>query len=362
MPAISPPGRVLITGANGYVGCWVVRALLEKGYAVRGVVRTEEKARALEALVRDKHPDRASAFDCVVIPDISVEGVVEPHLGDVEGIVHTATPVTFALEDPEDYIRPAVEGTLGVLQSVAKFKDIKRIVVTSSVGAISETYIEKTRVFTEDDWNDYAVGQARMLGKAASGFIKYDCSKVLSEKAAWDFWEKNKDALSYDLSVVAPSWILGPIPDDPPSPTAFTSPSPKLMWAQLFADPAPLEPSPLCFNYVDIRDVTEMHVRALEREEAGGHRFISSSHVCTWDDWLNAARKLGILPGLTKLHSKTDRGQLPPHPIFSNTKARQLLGIEFKTVPETLQDLAEDFGKRGWLRHLESPSDVGEKV
>lgn len=58
MPALHPPATILVTGANGYVGCSVVRALLDRGYSVRGAVRTEEKARILTELVRKKHPRR----------------------------------------------------------------------------------------------------------------------------------------------------------------------------------------------------------------------------------------------------------------------------------------------------------------
>lgn len=63
-------------------------------------------------------------------------------------------------------------------------RDVKRIVVTSSTGAIAETILEETRVYTEDDWNDFAVEQVQKLGKAAIGWWKYDASKVLAERGA----------------------------------------------------------------------------------------------------------------------------------------------------------------------------------
>ncbi|KAL1938000.1 hypothetical protein VTO73DRAFT_12011 [Trametes versicolor] len=356
MPTLSPPATILVTGANGYVGCWVVRALLEKGYTVLGAVRTKEKADALFSLISSKHPSRARAFDCLLIPDIAAEDAIDPFLEGVHGVVHTATPVTFALEDPEAYIRPAVDGTLGILRAATKHKDIKRVVVTSSIGAIAETVQEETRVYTEEDWNEFAVKQVRELGKAATGWWKYDASKVLAEQAAWKFYEDNKGTISYELSTIVPGWILGPIPDDPSSPDAFTTPSPILEWKQLFEVPPPEKPIPAIFNYVDIRDVTEMHVRALELPEAAGQRFTAVSHVCTWQDWFNAAQEQNFLPSLAKIHPVVaeDKDALPAHPIFSNEKAQRLLGMMFKTVPETLQDLVADFGGRGWLKHLEA--------
>ena len=121
----------------------------------------------------------------------------------VQGVVHTATPVTFELEDPEDYIRPALEGTMGILKSAAKHRcvlrdqvdqnatfnatiasDIKRVVVTSSIGAVGESIVsvEKTKVYTEEDWNENAVRLVKEIGKDASGMSKYNASKVLSEQ------------------------------------------------------------------------------------------------------------------------------------------------------------------------------------
>ncbi|KAI0365578.1 NAD-P-binding protein [Pilatotrama ljubarskyi] len=357
MPPLSPPAKVLVTGANGYVGCWVVHALLDKGYSVRAAVRTQQKADTLSALIGAKHPSATSAFKCVVAADITHEDAVDGLLEGVQGVVHTATPVTFSLEDPEDYIRPAVVGTLNIVRGAAKHgSDVKRVVITSSVGAIAESFTADTRVYTEKDWNEYAVNTVRKLGKEASGYMKYGASKVLAEEAAWDYYRENKDVLPYELSVIAPSWILGPIPDDPPSPAAFATPSPILEWEQLFMVPPPEKSHPPVFNYVDIRDVTEMHMRALERPEAAGQRFISNSLVCTWQDWFNAAHDLYVLPGLEKVHppAALDAESIPPHPIFSNEKAQRLLGIEFKTIPETLKDLVEDFRGRGWLKHLES--------
>ncbi|OSD02220.1 NAD-P-binding protein [Trametes coccinea BRFM310] len=359
MPILSPPSRILVTGANGYVGCWAVRALLDKGYSVRAVVRTEDKARSLSTLIKAKHPSVTdSQFDCAVIPDIISPEAIDALLHDIQGIVHTATPVTFVLDDPEEYIRPAVEGTLNILRSAAKHPEIKRIVITSSIGAVAESSVEKSQLYTDEDFNEVAVEAVQRLGRAASGMSKYNASKVLAERAAWTFCEHNKDSLPYEICVTAPGWICGPIPDDPPSPKSFVTPSAIMEWTQLFVSPPPPPHPAVPFNYIDIRDVVEMHIRALELPEAGGERFIATSHVCTWQDWYDAAADMDFLPGLHRLHpprSPEQRGaaQLPPHPIFSNEKAKRKLNMVFKTVPETLKALVDDFGARGWLKHLE---------
>ncbi|KAI0640669.1 NAD-P-binding protein [Trametes meyenii] len=317
MPVLSLPAKILVTGANRYVGCWVGRALLEKGYSVRATVITEDKARALSALTASKHPSAASNFESVVVPDVPASDTLVPLLCGVQVIMHIATPVTFDLEDPEDYIKPALQGTVGLLKNAAQSSSIKRVVVTSSIGVVGESFTDVTRIFMED-WNEYSIEKVEELGTAASGILKYDACK---------YYKDHKDALPYELCVIAPAWILGPIPDDPPSLSAFRTPSLILEWEQFLADPPPPQPFPACFNFVDIRDVTEMH-------------------VCSWQDWFVVARDLGLRPGLHKLHPAVNPNEYLPHLVLSNEKAQEKLGIVFKTIPETLRDIIEDFGGR----------------
>jgi len=70
MPAIQPPSKVLVTGANGYIGLWVVRVLLQRGYSVRGTVRTAQKGEALAELLQRKEGERANAFEYVAVENI----------------------------------------------------------------------------------------------------------------------------------------------------------------------------------------------------------------------------------------------------------------------------------------------------
>ncbi|KAH9896128.1 NAD-P-binding protein [Cubamyces lactineus] len=365
MPTLAPPARVLVTGANGFVGCWIVHRLLDGGYQVRAAVRSDDKARALSALMAKKHPgsDSTGAFDTAVVPDIAVDGAFDECLDGIGGIVHTASPVSFAIEDPEGYFRPSIQGTLGILRSAAKHRGVKRVVFTSSIMAITEAFVQpdETCVCTEQDWNEAAVETVNKLGREASGNAKYGASKVLSERAAWKFYEDNKDTLPYELSVVAPAWSLGPLPDDPTSPTQLSGTA-RLQWDCLFATPPPPAPYPAVFNYADIRDVADAHVRALEAEDAAGERMVVSSEVCTWQDWYDAASAMDLVPGLSDLHpprTECDSGKddRPPHVVLSGEKATQKLGIAYQRIPETLRAVLDDFRARGWLRHFEAHAD-----
>jgi uncharacterized protein YbjT (DUF2867 family) len=67
MPSVLPPAKVLVSGASGYIATWVVRTLLEQGYAVRGTVRSEEKGRYL----REAFKSYGNKFELVIVPDIA---------------------------------------------------------------------------------------------------------------------------------------------------------------------------------------------------------------------------------------------------------------------------------------------------
>ncbi|KAI0653486.1 hypothetical protein C8Q70DRAFT_927625, partial [Cubamyces menziesii] len=204
--------------------------------------------------------------------------------------------------------------------------------------------------YAEDVWNDDAVRIVAEQGRKAPGDVKYMASKTLAERAAWEFMREHKDAVKFDLCTILPSWSMGvSIPSNDPSSPAEMGSTPRYLYDQLFAVPAPAQREPPCFNYVDVHDAVEMHVRALEVEAAGGERFIASSHVCSWQDWRTA---LSVLPKLDKGDPKATES-CPPHPTCSNEKAQRLLGMKFRTVPETFKEVYEYFDARGWLADLQ---------
>ncbi|KAI8976325.1 NAD(P)-binding protein [Trametes punicea] len=352
MPAIFSPATILVTGANGFIGLWIIRELLRRGYSVRGTVRTPSAARDVEKCMEASVSEGVASLQCIVVPDIAVGGAFDEAVKGIDGIIHTASPVTFAEEDPATLINPAVGGTLSILRSAMEHggQNLRRVVITSSIAAVMDTYAPPG-LYTEDMWNDEAIKLVEEQGKDAPGGTKYMASKTIAEKAAWSFVEHHKAKLNFDLCTILPSWTMGPLLKHPPSPSAIGS-AMQVLYDQLFTLPPPSPREPQCFNYVDVRDVTELHIRALEVPAAGGERIIASSHICGWQDWLNAAHDLGVLPRLDKRVASRAEA-CPPHPTCSNEKAKRIFGIRFKTVPETFRDVYRDLSARGWLSHLE---------
>ncbi|KAL1938025.1 hypothetical protein VTO73DRAFT_12036 [Trametes versicolor] len=348
MPVISPTATVLVTGGNGFIGHWIVRTLLERGYAVRGAVRSETKAQELADFVSRIIPQAKVRFSTVVVPDIAEDGSFEEAVKGVEGIVHMASPLTAPTRvgDPQAYIRPAVEGTLNILKSASR-SDVKRVVVTSSIYAVVGI-TAPPGTYTEEDWNDTAVKIVEEQGGEARSIFMYEASKTLAERAAWDFMETHKSEVSFDLCTLLPAWVFGPLAGEHVSEPPALSKTPLHMWRQLAEFPRPAAETLPWHNYVDVRDVADLHVRALEVAAAGGERIICSSGVAMWEEWLANVD----LPGRDKLPSK--KLPFPPHAYLDNDKAISIFGKDFKKIPEIARDVVEDYSSRGWLKYVKS--------
>jgi len=173
--------------------------------------------------------------------------------------LHIASPIPpYVPKDEDEIIKPAVAGTINVLNAALE-KGVKRVVVTSSCLAIL-TGVNK--VHTEEDWAD------------ATKTVAYPKSKILAEKAAWDFYEKNKDKI--DVVVVNPSLVFGP---------TFTKHgnSSETLMADILKNNFPGIPEPdVTYVVVDVRDAAEAHIRALFTPEAKGKRYIAAGEQMTF--------------------------------------------------------------------------------
>ncbi|KAL7277940.1 hypothetical protein ACG7TL_007888 [Trametes sanguinea] len=327
MHTVSPPATILVTGANGFLGLWQVRELLNRGYRVRGSVRSADKGERIKTLLHEKQPLVEDRFEYIVVPDITKDGAFDEAVTGVDSIIHGASPITLWANDPQELIAPAVGGTTAVLKSALKHgTTVRRVVITGSVVTMMRTDAPPG-VYDENDWNDYAVREV---------------------EPAWEFYNAHKHEVPWDLTSIGPSFVFGPLPEDPASPDEMVTTA-SLLWSSFFKDPKPAMRYPPCFNYVDVRDVTEAFIRALEVEAAGGERIVATARAVTWQDWLDAARDLGLLPLLEKEDPNAPKGPLPT---ASNAKSQRLLGIKYKSLQETVKDTVADFASRGWLKHL----------
>ncbi|KAJ3823314.1 D-lactaldehyde dehydrogenase [Lentinula raphanica] len=350
MPTVPAGSKILVTGANGFVAAWVIRKLLEKGYKVRGTIRSEGKGVHLKKIFAE-HGDN---FELVIVEDITKDGAFDDAIKGVDAIAHTASPFQLVADDPQELITPAVNGTISILKSALTVPNLKRFILLSSTAAVI-SLLPDPKPFTEADYNEQSIEDVKANGKKANQVNKYCASKTLAEKAAWELYNANKAKISWDLVVLNPPYIFGPIIHEIASPTALNTSTGD--WYNSVVRPdmggKSLDEIAMVGNaWIDIRDVALAHVLALQKEEAGGERLIILEGDFSYQNFIDIANALKPSP----IPSHTDLPKGNPgkkgKPIFpyDASKAPKILGPElvYHTKEETTRDMLADFERRGW--------------
>jgi dihydroflavonol-4-reductase len=244
---------VLVTGGSGFVAIHTILQLLAAGHQVRTTIRQAGRKDDVVAMLREggASGDRLS----FVIADLTGDTGWAEAVGGCEYVLHVASPlVAHVPEDENELIAPARDGTLRVLRA-ARDAGVKRVVMTSSFGAVSYGHQPRERPFDETDWTN-------LDSPDAQPYIK---SKTLAERAAWDFIAREGGSL--ELSVINPTGIFGPVlgPNFAESVGIIKS---------LLEGAMPAAPK-IHFGLVDVRDVADLHLRAMTSEAAKGERFIA---------------------------------------------------------------------------------------
>ena len=246
--------KVLVTGGSGFVGSHVILRLLAAGHDVRTTVRTlsrEAEVRATLAAAGADTGDRLSFFAA----DLERDAGWAEAVAGCDYLHHVASPFPPAQpKDEDELIRPAREGTLRALRA-ARDAGVKRVVLTSSFAAVGYGHGQRETPYTEADWTDPE-------GPAVQPYMK---SKTLAERAAWDFVAREGNGM--ELAVVNPVGIFGPALNGDLSTSIF------LVQAMLDGK-MPGTPR-LYLGVVDVRDVAELHLRAMTDPAAAGERFLA---------------------------------------------------------------------------------------
>lgn len=242
--------EVLVTGGNGFVAGWCIAELLRSGYPVRATVRDDAKVPAVRAAVaRVVDPgDRLSFVSADLLADEGWDHAV----AGCRYVLHVASPLT-ATRNEEQVIRPAVDGVLRVLRA-SRDAGVQRVVYTSSCGAVYYGHPPRNEPFDESDWTD-------VQGGAMSAYVK---SKALAERAAWDFIDREGGSL--ELTAINPTGIFGP--------ALSTDAVSSLGLVKRLLDGMPACPD-LWMSIVDVRDVADLHLRAMTAPTAG-QRYIAN--------------------------------------------------------------------------------------
>ncbi len=247
---------VLVTGGSGFIGSHAILQLLAAGYDVRATVRDLKREGDVRAMLKVGGNDGGNKLKFFAANLESDAGWKEAASG-CEYVLHIASPFPASLPKHEDeLIVPARDGALRVLRA-ARDAGVKRVVLTSSFAAIGYGTPPREDPYTEVDWTD-------VNGPDVLPYIK---SKTIAERAAWDFIAKEGGAL--EMAVVNPVGVFGPVL----GPDYATS---ILLVSKLMEGAMPGVPQ-IYFGAVDVRDVADLHLRAMTHISAKGQRFLATA-------------------------------------------------------------------------------------
>lgn len=245
---------VLVTGGTGFIAQHCILALLSAGYRVKATVRSLEREGEVRANLKTGGAEPGEELSLVVANLESDTGWPQAAAG-CSYVFHGASPTPSGDQvNEEDWIRPAVDGNLRVLRA-ARDAGVRRVVLTSAFGAIGAGRKPLGRPFVETDWSD-------LDGDIAP----YQKSKTLAERASWDFVAREGGGL--ELAAINPTMVLGP--------ALGSDYSHSIRTIKQMLDGQPGYPK-IRTCVVDVRDVADLHLRAMTDLAAKGERFLATS-------------------------------------------------------------------------------------
>jgi dihydroflavonol-4-reductase len=256
---------VLVTGGSGYLASWTIVDLLKRGYRVRATVRDLARSNAVRAMIASKAPTHGQLS--FVKANLLDDDGWEQATAETDYVLHVASPMPVGEYRGTDLIGPAVEGTLRVLRA-ARAARVRRVVLTSSASAALPA--EKSGLVADESmWTEVPDTPAHA----------YTRSKTLAEQAAWSF----ANSIGLELTTVLPAFMQGPVMGSDYSGSVD-------LIARMLGGRLPALPH-LGWNVVDVRDVADLHLRAMTAPQAAGERFIGGGDFLSLKDIAKIVRK-----------------------------------------------------------------------
>ena len=245
---------VLVTGGSGFIGSHAILQLLAAGHQVKTTVRSLKREGDVRALLKTGGAEPGDRLSFVAA-DLEKDAGWSEAVAGCDYVLHVASPFPPSIPKHEDeLIVPARDGALRVLRA-ARDAGVKRVVLTSSFAAVGYGHKEQKKPFDETSWTN-------IDGRKVSPYVK---SKTIAERAAWDFIDKEGGGL--ELSVVNPVGVFGPV--------LGRDYSTSIIIVQRLMDGAMPGCPRITFGIVDVRDVVDLHIRAMTDPVAKGERFLA---------------------------------------------------------------------------------------
>ncbi|KAI5958217.1 hypothetical protein KGF57_002572 [Candida theae] len=335
---------IFVSGATGFIAQNIVKQLLQANYKVVGSVRTQEKGDALKNNIKDASL-QAENFTYEIVADIGAEGAFDDALKahpELEVFIHTASPVKFDVKDvKKELIEPAINGTTNALKAIQQYgKNIKRVVVTSSLAAVagSRTVLKDGESVTEQNWNPVTEEEIK---DPSDG---YAVSKKLAEEAVWKF-AKDKST-HFSVTTILPGLVTGPqaFPNFDRDGLNFSSETINKLLKLKPNDEVPKGAG----LFVDVRDCARAHIVAFEKESAVNKRLFAVAGKFNSQEVLDIIRSsFDELDQISPKGNPEDAKKYAPRSDrYDQSVTRSVLGFEFidlkKSVVDTVNQLLDD--------------------
>lgn len=336
-----PSTNVLLTGGNGFIAVHIIVFALQRGYTVTTTVRSESKT----TFLRQKFSEAVSKgqLKFSIVPDITTPGAFDDVFknNSFDAVLHASSPFVFAINDVKnDLLLPAIQGTTEILKSAKAFgSTVKRVVVTSSFVSIFDPRKGNRPgyVYSEKDWNPLTFEQSQQNPR-----FGYLGSKTLAEKAAWEF--VNSEKPGFDLVTICPPLVYGPALQEVTSMKKLNTSSAGIY--SIFNGEEKDPQNVGIWLWVDVRNVAEAHLAALERPEASGERFLVSEGTFNiaqvidyiWEHYPERAQAKGI-PKSTSSAGYPAEGNY----LSDNSLSKSILGTNYISFNDMLKDQLAQF-------------------
>jgi nucleoside-diphosphate-sugar epimerase len=337
--------QVLVTGGSGFIAVHTMAKLLQKGYKVRATLRTLSRQEEVKSMLAQAGISNFDDLEFIQADLTHAENWTEAAAGATY-VIHVASPTPATRPDADEaMVKMAIDGVLNVFRA-AKAAGVKRIVLTSASGAVLAGHNNHTEIFTENDWTNLD-----------APINAYQRSKTRAEQEAWKFAKEN----DMELASILPVAVMGPVLGNDFSHSNQTVKD--MLEGKM---PNLLR---LGFDYVDVRDVADLHILAMEREEAAGERFLATAGENLtfkqiaeilkkhFGDKANKVSTKEIADFVVKILSlfikkmRMPASFLGQNTACSNEKAKKMLGWQPRSAEDAVVATAESMFRLGLIKN-----------
>ncbi|KAJ5689847.1 hypothetical protein N7462_004239 [Penicillium macrosclerotiorum] len=337
MSPIDLGSLVLVTGGNGFIAAHCIAGLLRSNYRVRATVRSIEKAKATREALETAGIENLSDLELVIVSDPTDVQALSGSLQDCQAVLHLASAFNYDAkpgEFEEKLMMPALNGTKAVCEAANRHHSVRRVIIMSSFASVYDASLgpQPGRVYTENDWAPLTYEDGV---KALAVPIAYRASKVVAERAAWEY-VRNK--VHFQLITLCPGMVFGRM-IHPIKSLSQLNASNQIVWQVLSAGKDGEMPPTKAPVWIDVEDLANTSIKALTFPGTAHERFLVTQASYDTQEIADIIRS--HLPEKHRCPLGAPGNRIAEtHYSCDSSKAQNMLGVKFRGLEESIVPLA----------------------